>query len=231
MNCGFFPTNDALPKTLDALLSPRSRTEHMRLPSPAAEMPPSTRGFLPHQRRPFSPTRCGGRDERTALAEIPRRFDSPVVLATKARRFSFPLTKTAEIVEALHSYSIFLGLFLASVVRYASAALLPSCPVSPRANSHACRVKATLPREPPAHNSIHRHHIVCGSGSSIAHVVVPGGEAMWPRVRLSPSPPPSHADSVAPIHPRTSTSTTSVRSGVAVLRARPRSVWFDFFDI
>jgi hypothetical protein len=83
--------------------------------------------LFPHQQRPFSPTRCGNRDERAAVTEIPRRFDSPVVLATKgiANSFSFSLTKTAEIVEALHNYGIFLGLFLASVVRYVSAAPPP----------------------------------------------------------------------------------------------------------
>jgi hypothetical protein len=31
---------------------------------------------------------------------------------------------------------------------------LPSCPVSPRANSHASQVKAALPKEPPAHDPI-----------------------------------------------------------------------------
>jgi hypothetical protein len=38
---------------------------------------------------------------------------------------SFPLMKTPEIVEVLHNYGIFLGLFLASVVRYASVAPPP----------------------------------------------------------------------------------------------------------
>jgi hypothetical protein len=42
-----------------------------------------------------------------------------------ANSFSFPPMKTTEIVEALHSYGIFLGLFLVSIVRYASAAPPP----------------------------------------------------------------------------------------------------------